>query len=149
MLEFEGESHGIMLTSGQEWQDQRRFTLRHLRDFGFGKNYMEQLILEEVDETIHWLKSHEGEPLSINRKFYLAVINSLFTIMAGKRFSHTDPELRNIFEMLITSGRSINPTYVMFMPKLAKMFPRLSGWSKIQGFLNSNRFVVTDPVKKH
>ncbi|CAG7726478.1 unnamed protein product [Allacma fusca] len=32
--EFDGAIHGISLTTGQEWQDQRRFTLRHLRDFG-------------------------------------------------------------------------------------------------------------------
>ncbi|CAG7721017.1 unnamed protein product, partial [Allacma fusca] len=25
MMEYEGVRHGIMLTSGQEWQEQRRF----------------------------------------------------------------------------------------------------------------------------
>ncbi|CAG7734935.1 unnamed protein product [Allacma fusca] len=102
MMEYEGVRHGIMLTSGQEWQEQRRFTLRHLRDFGFGKNYMESLILDEVDELIEWLKSQEGKPVSINRKFYLAVINSLWTILSGKRYSHTDPKLGRVFELLIT-----------------------------------------------
>ncbi|CAG7713296.1 unnamed protein product, partial [Allacma fusca] len=29
--------HGVVSSSGQEWVEQRRFTLRHLRDFGFGK----------------------------------------------------------------------------------------------------------------
>ncbi|CAG7716435.1 unnamed protein product, partial [Allacma fusca] len=26
--------HGIIWSTGQEWLEQRRFTLRHLRDFG-------------------------------------------------------------------------------------------------------------------
>ncbi|CAG7725411.1 unnamed protein product, partial [Allacma fusca] len=39
--------HGIIVSEGQEWVEQRRFTLRHLRDFGFGKNLMENLIMEE------------------------------------------------------------------------------------------------------
>ncbi|CAG7733123.1 unnamed protein product [Allacma fusca] len=149
MMEFEGVRHGIMLTSGQEWQEQRRFTLRHLRDFGFGKNYMEGLILEEVDELIEWLKSQEGKPVSINRKFYLAVINSLWTILAGKRFSHTDPKLEKVFELLIMSGRSINPVFIMFMPRLSKLVPNLSGWNKIQDLIKSSRHIVTDPVKEH
>ncbi|CAG7731123.1 unnamed protein product [Allacma fusca] len=42
--------HGIIASEGQEWVEQRRFTLRHLRDFGFGKNLMENLIMEELDD---------------------------------------------------------------------------------------------------
>ncbi|CAG7731399.1 unnamed protein product, partial [Allacma fusca] len=98
IMEFDGASQGIILTTGQEWQDQRRFTLRHLRDFGFGKNYMEGLIEEEVDELLDWLKSQGSSPVSLNFKFSLAVVNSLWRIITGKRFNQCDPKLLGIFE---------------------------------------------------
>lgn len=43
---------GVFFTDGPFWVNQRRFTLRHLRDFGFGKKSMEGLMLEEVDDLI-------------------------------------------------------------------------------------------------
>ena len=36
---------GIIFSRGRAWTDQRRFTLRVLRDFGFGKSSMEDTII--------------------------------------------------------------------------------------------------------
>ncbi|CAG7734636.1 unnamed protein product, partial [Allacma fusca] len=47
------------------------------------------------------------------------------------------------------SGRSINPAFVMFMPKLAKLLPNVSGWKKIQDLSESGRHIITDPLKEH
>lgn len=39
-----GGQYGLIMTSGARWQEQRRFTLRVLRDFGLGKNAMEERV---------------------------------------------------------------------------------------------------------
>uniref|UniRef100_A0A1I7Z7N1 CYtochrome P450 family n=1 Tax=Steinernema glaseri TaxID=37863 RepID=A0A1I7Z7N1_9BILA len=39
---------GLVWTDGPEWQEQRRFSLRVLKDFGFGRNLMQQRIFEEI-----------------------------------------------------------------------------------------------------
>ena len=39
-----------MFTEGTFWSEQRRFSLRHLRDFGFGKQSTENVIWEEAED---------------------------------------------------------------------------------------------------
>lgn len=41
-----------MFSNGTEWQEQRRFVLRHLKDFGFGKIGMEPFINEEIEKSL-------------------------------------------------------------------------------------------------
>lgn len=48
----EKKAAGVIFTDGQIWLDQRRFALRFLRDFGLGKNQMQERILEEVQTII-------------------------------------------------------------------------------------------------
>lgn len=43
---------GLVCSEGKVWTDQRKFTLRHLKDLGFGKQPMENLIREELNELI-------------------------------------------------------------------------------------------------
>jgi methyl farnesoate epoxidase/farnesoate epoxidase len=40
----------LLFANGENWKRQRRFTLRSLRDFGFGKSTIEHLILQEMEE---------------------------------------------------------------------------------------------------
>jgi len=39
---------GVIFSNGNYWKSLRRFMLRNLRDFGFGKSSMEELFIEEV-----------------------------------------------------------------------------------------------------
>lgn len=39
-----------MFTDGEHWLDQRKFTMRHLREFGLNKKGMETLIHKEVED---------------------------------------------------------------------------------------------------
>ena len=71
---------------------------RNLRDYGFGKNAMESLIMEEVNEYLDRLKTQEGEAICVRRSFSLAVLNSLWLILSGKRYSHDDPRLGDFFD---------------------------------------------------
>jgi hypothetical protein len=58
---------------------------------------MENLILEEVKEYMEFLKVHENTPVSLQRQFSLAVLNSLWMILTSKRYKHDDPRLVEIF----------------------------------------------------
>ena len=43
---------GILNTEGHQWITQRRFALKTLKDFGFGKKSLEATVNIEIDEII-------------------------------------------------------------------------------------------------
>jgi hypothetical protein len=47
---------GIIFTDGPLWIEHRRFTIRNLKDFGFGKKNAEGIILEETEELLKEIK---------------------------------------------------------------------------------------------
>lgn len=93
---------GVIFTEGQEWQEQRRFTMRSLRDFGFGKKSLESIIQQEICELIENLQKEcrSGAPISTTNKFNPAVLNAIWTIMMGERFKQDDPELAKAIGVL-------------------------------------------------
>ncbi len=48
---------GIINANDQYWREQRRFALHTLRNFGVGKNLMQEKILDEVEHVIKNLNS--------------------------------------------------------------------------------------------
>ena len=63
------EISGIFFTEGSYWQEQRRFILRHMRDFGFGRRHekIEADTMEEIAILIDMLK--EG-PINDTEKVF-------------------------------------------------------------------------------
>ena len=74
-----------MFANGQEWQEQRRFTLRNLRDFGFGKTSMESLIQEEIEKCMEVLGEEVGKTTQIGLKMNIAILNALWAILTGEK----------------------------------------------------------------
>ena len=64
--ESEGQPPGVIFIDGKFWREQRRFLLRNLRDFGFGKSSMQDCILVEAQKLVnesyklHWPASNFG-----------------------------------------------------------------------------------------
>ena len=77
--------HGIIGSSGKVWQEQRRFTLRNLRDFGFGKVSMEGLIQEEVEKCIEMLSQESGKVTKLSLKLNIAILNALWKLLTGEK----------------------------------------------------------------
>ena len=74
-----------MFANGKEWQEQRRFTLRNLRDLGFGKTSMESLIQEEIEKCIELLRKEVGKPTQLDLKLNIAIINALWKLLTGEK----------------------------------------------------------------
>jgi len=118
---------GVLISNGATWSEQRRFTLRALRDFGFGKASMEEMIHEEVLMFLEVIKKAEGEPFDFGNKFNLPILNALWRVTVGTRFDYDDPKLISIVERLTAFFQRIgNPAVILIIafPWITKIFPK-------------------------
>ena len=60
---------GVICTELEHWSEQRRFILKNLREFGFSKNSMEELIHEDINELIENFTKQVGLPISTHHAF--------------------------------------------------------------------------------
>ena len=91
---------GLIMSEGETWKQQRRFSLRTLRDFGFGKQGLEELIMDEVKMFKHLLDTEVGKPIDIATKLNLPILNALWKVTVGERFDYDDPRLLDICQRL-------------------------------------------------
>merc|ERR1711997_266910 len=76
---------GVILSEGKTWVEQRRFALRTLRDFGFGKQGMEELIEEEVELFKALILKNGEESFDFINKLNLPILNALWRLTVGER----------------------------------------------------------------
>lgn len=74
---------GLGSSSGELWQEQRRFALRHLRDLGMGRNSIERHIQREALELVESLKKLAGEPIDMNYSLNISITNIVWALIAG------------------------------------------------------------------
>ena len=96
-----GRALGVITTEGQVWSQQRRFALKHLKDFGFGRKSLDSVMIEEVDQLIDKLiKTQRNGVVEILGTFNIAIINVLWQIVASKRFDVDHPDTQKLMEQL-------------------------------------------------
>ena len=70
-----GRRLGIINTDGQTWSNQRRFSLKQLRDLGFGKKSLDSVMIEEIDDVIDEMIQKKN--VTMDSTFNVAIINVL------------------------------------------------------------------------
>ena len=89
---FDGNRHGMVATEGSHWQRQRRFGLKTLKDFGFGKKSIEDTINVEIDEIVNRFLDSQDKDFCLGTDFNIPIINILWQLAAGSRFTEEDKE---------------------------------------------------------
>nr|AIL94133.1 cytochrome P450 CYP3041A2 [Tigriopus japonicus] len=97
---YRGQVLGIIGTSGPLWTEQRRFALKNLRDFGFGRKGLDHVIQDEASQLVQSLLSESrnfSHEVLISNTFNAPIINVLWQIVASNRF---EPGEKSTIEMM-------------------------------------------------
>nr|CAD7398393.1 unnamed protein product [Timema poppensis] len=133
-----GIRRGVLLTDAEFWQEQRRFVLRHLREFGFGRRTMGELIEAEAGQMVRMFREKlrdspgPGAVVSMHDVFGVYVLNTLWSMMAGIRYSPDDLELKKLQDLLTELFAKIDMVGCLFshFPVLRFIAPELSGYKQ-------------------
>jgi len=152
-LIYRGEfkSKGILFHTGEEFKELRRFTLKSLRDLGFGKHSSEEIVLEECREVIEKIKEliveNDGN-INLDKLFNKAALNVVWNITAGERFDYEDEKMHKLhcfLESFMSIGKDImgKPLgifpFLRFFPPFRSVFKNCSeGMSLLREFISQS-----------
>lgn len=101
---------GVIFSMGDVWLEHRRFTLRHLRDLGFGKGSIENHMHDEIQDLIDDMRKraslHSGNIVNFSGIFNVSVLNVLWMMVAGSRFRRDDARSQCLHDALDNAFRS-------------------------------------------
>ncbi|XP_072505770.1 cytochrome P450 2J2-like isoform X2 [Notamacropus eugenii] len=131
------------MSNGQEWKQQRRFTLMTLRNFGLGKKTLEDRIQEEARYLIEAIREEKGQPFDPHFQINNAVSNIICSITFGHRFEYHDSQFQDLLKTLddvtVLLGTWECQLFSMF-PRIMKFLPGshqklLRQWKKLDTFV--------------
>ena len=91
---------GARVTSVERWRELRRFTLKSLRDLGFGKSCSEEAIIEETRALVENIKENmdgaEEAEVDLEKSLNCASLNIIWNLVAGSRFEYNDDKMKEL-----------------------------------------------------
>lgn len=127
---------GVLLTDGDFWQEQRRFIVRHLKEFGFARRGMFDIIQNEAEflyeDIFNMVQGTKEKAVHVNMQgiFSTPVLNTLWVMMAGKRYSRDNRKLKELQQLLHKLFTTIDMVGCLFshFPFLRFIAPYASGY---------------------
>ncbi|GLV43687.1 Cytochrome P450 304a1 [Carabus blaptoides fortunei] len=145
---------GISFTDGPQWHEQRRFALRHLRDYGFGRRFekLETLMAEQIQSVIDFIKYAKYSPKDsdiIRTDGCVLLPDILYPIMMNSVMSTfgVEPALpdtdryrsfRKIGRGALDLLQGVHPTGIInLLPWLRYVLPEITGYNKLAASNNA------------
>lgn len=129
---------GLILTDEEFWQEQKRFVLRHLREFGFGRKTMSGLTEDEAAALVETFDKRVGKNgktgvlIEMSDAFNVNVLNTLWSMLAGIRYNPEEKGLKDLQGLLTELFANIDMVGALFsqFPVLQYLAPEISGYNK-------------------
>ena len=146
---------GIILSSGNEWNEQRRFCLKHLKGLGaIGKNCakLEDAILVEVNKLCLKLASDSengSKAIDLKQRMNISIVNALWLLLTGQQFDLGDQKLLDLVDALDNVLRSakVNSLLSVLFPDLFRLFhPR---YKRAEATFEKARSFMLQVIESH
>ncbi|XP_030587501.1 cytochrome P450 2F2-like [Archocentrus centrarchus] len=108
----------IMADYGSSWREHRRFALMTLRNFGLGKNSMEDRIHEEIKHIISTLEKSIGKTMSPRVMFHNAASNIICQVLFATRYEYDDALIKLVVGCFTENTKITNGPWAMLYDAL-------------------------------
>ncbi|XP_043461044.1 probable cytochrome P450 305a1 [Leptopilina heterotoma] len=143
-----GLRKGITMSDGPEWKEIRGWFVRTFRELGFGKSHMFHLIRDELVEILENLG--EGGVRYLKSVTMNAVINVLWRLTAGKRFSD-EKKLKYFIDLMDRRAKafSMGGGILSSIPWIRYIAPEASGYNLLMTLNKELKSFFTDTIEDH
>lgn len=105
-----------------------RFTIRTLREFGFGKSStMEIILAEEVTKWVQFIKDKASKSadnvIHVENIFNTAVTNVLWSMVSGKQYDYDDSRMATMLQLNTDFFKSTNIGF-----DISECYPVIRDW---------------------
>ncbi|EDM07987.1 cytochrome P450IIB3, isoform CRA_b [Rattus norvegicus] len=94
------QEYGVSFVNEERWKILRRLFVATMRDFGIGKQSVEDQIKEEAKCLVEELKNHQGVSLDPTFLFQCVTGNIICSIVFGERFDYRDRQFLRLLDLL-------------------------------------------------
>ncbi|XP_077513690.1 cytochrome P450 2H2-like [Amblyomma americanum] len=91
---------GFARYGGQPWVDNRRFSVKALRNVGFGKTAMKEAIAEGCERLVHRIAQAQGQPIDMAELLLASASDNVGLFVFGRRYSFGNLEHSSLHEAL-------------------------------------------------
>ncbi|CAG9859303.1 unnamed protein product [Phyllotreta striolata] len=146
-----GQLKGITMTDGSFSRIQKKFVKTHLRELGFGKERMEELINEESSELMEILEKLEDQGIDFTKILPLSVMNVLWAIAAGTRMDRYDNRLITLLNTMQERSRlfDLSGGLLNQFPWLRFVAPEISGYNLITRLNKNLKEIIMESIEEH
>ncbi|XP_053362079.1 cytochrome P450 2F2-like [Clarias gariepinus] len=139
----------IMADYGLQWKEHRRFALMTLRNFGLGKQSMENRILGEIDHLIAKLKKYAGSSLYPQTLFHDATSNIIYLVLFGTRYDYGDETLKMYIQMFTENLKITGGTWAMIYDALPVVRSMSLPFKKAFDNYSAMKIMTANMINKH
>ncbi|XP_047424379.1 cytochrome P450 2F2-like [Mugil cephalus] len=141
--------NGMVLADyGTGWKEHRRFALMTLRNFGLGKQSMEQRILGEMDYTMETLEKRIGTALSPQVLFHNVASNIICQVLFGTRYDYDDEFIKVVVQCFKENSKIANGAWAMLydsVPMIRKLpLPFMKAFRNIETCKNLVSHLISE-----
>ncbi|XP_046401397.1 methyl farnesoate epoxidase-like [Ischnura elegans] len=153
-----GKLLGVFFADGPAWVEQRRFTIRQLRDLGLlGLQKVQHHVQAEITALLQSIRSlPEGTVkgsrlIEANGVFTIHIVNVLWALMSGKHCSIDDTDLRNLFNFLTRTFRGGQRSSALLnaLPWVRFILPNYSQYNEINETWTSLQQFIKKTLDEH
>ncbi|XP_026154598.1 cytochrome P450 2G1-like [Mastacembelus armatus] len=94
------KGYGLGISNGERWRQLRRFTLATLRDFGMGRNRMEEWIQEESQHLGACIAEFKDKPFDPTFLLSRTVSNVICCLVFGQRFHDENKQFLHLLNIM-------------------------------------------------
>lgn len=144
-----GKRMGITFADGTLWREHRQFTVKHLKNVGFGKTAMEAEIQKEMQSIIKYIREHKNKSFSPKHILATSVINILWKFTAGERIK--EERLKFLLDLLNARSEAFSMAggWLNQWPWIRFFMPQRSGYTLIKKMNQQISDIIEESIMKH